>query len=61
MIVTFDHRPTDDDLGSCEVIFVFGSIRAAALWVDRDALGRLAEDDSVLRIELDGEVRTLDR
>jgi hypothetical protein len=60
VIVTFDHRPTHDDLVAYEVIFEFGSIRAAALWVDRHAFERLAADDSVLRIEPDGEVRALD-
>jgi hypothetical protein len=57
VLVTFDHRPTERDLAPYDVVFEYASIQAAAIRVDREALDRLAADDNVVSIELDGEIR----
>lgn len=60
VIVTFDHRPTGEELAAYDVVFEFGSIKSAALRIDHEALDRLIADDSVVSVEADGEVRALD-
>lgn len=60
VIVMFDHRPTPEDLRHYDVVRELSSISAAVLSIDYEGFDLLVADDSVLTIELDGEVRALE-